>query len=244
MLYLEIPINGGDQAEPAARRPIVSGHSHDTGVVPQAATHDLRKRQPTVSCDDSIAACQFQIALLDEGRRGREYELIDLSNASMDDRQKASVEFEINPSRQLRKPTPSVGVDLGAGIRKPARRQLLTGTAGREPATAVVSAERQLFIAIAHDDSYAGCTDEIDRGRRIAAIGGQVASADRLLSCDAEPFGLRKHCSRRREIAIRPAENENGPINTNERSCVQPFTPGWKGFTLPKLLPALKVKSL
>jgi hypothetical protein len=63
-------------------------------------------------CDDSIAPCQLKIALLDEGRRGGEYELIDLSNASMDDRQEASVEFEINPSRQLRKPTPSVAVDL------------------------------------------------------------------------------------------------------------------------------------
>ena len=89
----------------------------------------------------------------------------------------------------------SVDADLGAGIRKPARRQLLTGTAGREPATAVISAQRQLFIAIAHDDSNAGCADEIDRGRRIAAIGGQVAGADRLLSCDAEPFGLRKHAA-------------------------------------------------
>ena len=170
--------------------------------------------------------------------------MIDLRDASMDDRHKVSVEFEINPSRQLRKLTPSVGVDLGAGIRKPARRQLLTGTSKREPATAVISAERKLFIAIAHDDSYAGCADEIHCGRRIAAIGGQVASADRLLACNAEPFGLRQHCSRRREIAVRPAENENGPVNTNERSCVQPFTPGWKGLTLPKLLPTLKVKSL
>jgi hypothetical protein len=244
MLYLEMPINGGDKAEPSARRPIVSGHSHDTGVVPQAAIHNLRKRQPTMPGDDCVAPCQLQIALLDEGRRGREYELIDLPNASMDDRQKASVKFEINPSRQLRKPTPSVGIDLGAGIRKPASRQLLTGTAGCEPATAVISAERQLFIAIAHDDGYAGYTDEIDCGRRLAAIGGQVASADRLLSCDAEPFGLRKHCSRRREIAIRPAENENGPVNTNERSCVQPFYSGVEGITLPKLLPTLKVKSL
>src|SRR5215813_5125358 len=190
MLYLETPINRCDQAEPAARRPIVSGHSHDTGVVPQAAIQGLRKWQPTMPCDDSIAPCQLQIALLDEGRRGGEYELIDLADASMDDRQEASVEFEINPSRQLRKPTASVGADLGASIRKPARRQLLTGTAGREPATAVISAERQLFIAIAHDDSYAGCADEIDRGGRIAAISGQVASADRLLSRDAEPFGL------------------------------------------------------
>src|SRR5215831_6616782 len=147
----------------------------------------------------------------------------------MDDRQETSVEFEINSSRQLRKPMPSVGVDLGAGIRKPTRRKLLTGTAGREPATAVISAKRQLFIAIAHDDSYAGCADEIDRGRRIAAIGGQVASADRLLSSDAEPSGLRKHCSRRREIAVRPAENENGPINMNERCCVQPFYSGLAG---------------
>src|SRR5262245_16812927 len=125
----------------------------------------------------------------------------------MDDRQKASVELEINPSRQLRKPTPSVGVDVGAGIRKPARRQLMTGAAGGEPATAVISAQRQLFIAIAHDDSDAGCADEIDSGRWISAIGRQVASADRLLSRDAESFGLRKHSSRRREIAIRPAEN-------------------------------------
>jgi hypothetical protein len=90
----------------------------------------------------------------------------------------------------LCKPTAAISADLGAGIRKPARRQLLTGTAGREPATAVISAQRQLFIAIAHDDSHAGCADEIDRGGRIAAISGQVASADRLLSRDAEPFGL------------------------------------------------------
>jgi hypothetical protein len=158
--------------------------------VPQATIHDLRKRQATMPCDDSIAPCQLQIALLNKGRRGGEYELIDLPNASMDDCQEVSVELEINPSRQLPKPMPSVGVGLGAGIRKPARRQLLTGTAGREPATAVVSAERQPFIAIAHDDSYAGCADEIDGGRRIAAVGGQVASADRLLSRDAEPFGL------------------------------------------------------
>src|SRR5262245_28303546 len=117
--------------------------------------------------DDSIAPCQLQIALLDEGRRGPEYKLIDLLNASMDDRQKAPVKFEIYSSRQLCKPTPSVGVDLGAGKRKPARRQLLTGAAGCEPATAVISAERQLFIAIAHDDSYAGCADKIDGGGRI-----------------------------------------------------------------------------
>ena len=155
--------------------------------------------------------------------------MIDLLNSSMNDRQKASVKFEINPSRQLCKPMASANPDLGAGIRKPVRRQLLTSTAGREPATAVISAERQLFIAIANDDSYAGCADEVDRGRRIAAIGGQVAGADRLLSRDAEPLGLRKHCSRRREVAIRPAENENGPVNANERSCVQPFTPDWKG---------------
>src|SRR5262249_30083872 len=244
MLYLETPINGGDQTEPAARRPIVSRHSHNTGVVPQAAIHDLRKRQPTMPCNNSIAPCQSQIALLDEGRRGGEYEFIDLPNASMDYRQEASVEFEINPSRQLGKPTPGVSVDLGAGISKPARRQLLTGAVGRESAIAVISVERQLFIAITHDDSYAGCADEVDCGRRIAAIGGQVASADRLLSCDAEPFGLCQHCSRRCEIAVRPAENENGPVNANARSCVQPFTPGWKGLTLPKLLPTLKVKSL
>src|SRR5262249_40840768 len=232
MLYSEIPTNGGDQAEPAARRAIVSGHSHHTGVVPQAATHGLRKRQPEVSGDDSIAACQFQIALLDEARRGREYELIDLPNASMDDRQTASVELEINPPRQLRKPTARVGADLGAGIRKPARRQLLTGAARRETATAVIGAERKLLIALAHDDSYAGGAEgggggEIEGGRGMAAVGGEVASADRWLTCDAEPFGLRKDRSRRREIAIRPAENENGPVNTNERSCVQPFTPGW-----------------
>ena len=108
MLYVETPISGRDQAEPAARRPIVSGHSHDTGVMPEAAIHDLRKRQPTMPCDDSITPCQLQIALLDEGRRGCEYELIDLLSASMDDRQKASVEFEINPLRQLCKPAPSI----------------------------------------------------------------------------------------------------------------------------------------
>ena len=159
MIYSQTPINGGDQAEPAARRPIVSGHTHDTGVVPEAAIHDLRKRQPTMSCDDSIAPCQMQIALLDGGRRGREYELIDLLNASVDDRQKASLEFEINPSWQLCKPMTSVDADLGAGIRKPAQGQLLTGTAGREPATAVISAKRQLFITIAHDNSYAGSAD-------------------------------------------------------------------------------------
>jgi hypothetical protein len=192
---LETPINGGDEAEPAARRPIVSGHSHDTGIVPQAAIHDLRKRQPTMPCDDAIAPCQFQIALLDERRRGAEYELIDLPNASMDDREKASVEFEVNPSRQLRKPTPSVCVDLGAGIGKPARRQLLTGTSGREPASAVIGAEGQLFIAIAHDDSYAGCADEIDCGRRVAAIGGQVPGADRRRNRRREslPCGARQH---------------------------------------------------
>src|SRR5262249_58153431 len=126
MLYSEIPINGGDQAEPAPRRAIVSGHSHHTGVVPEAAAQVLRKRQPAVSGDDSIAACQFQIALLDEARRGREYELIDLPNASMDDRQTASVELEINPPRQLRKPTARVGAHLRAGIRKPPPTQLLT----------------------------------------------------------------------------------------------------------------------
>jgi len=49
----------------------------------------------------------------------------------------------------LCKPTAAISADLGAGIRKPARRQLLTGTAGREPATAVISAQRQLFIAMA-----------------------------------------------------------------------------------------------
>src|SRR3974377_2158867 len=200
MLDLQPLIDGGDQAEPAARRPVVSGHSHDTGVVPEAAIHDLRKRQPTMPCDDSITPCELQIALLDEGRRGREYELIDLLNAPMDDSQKAPVECEINSSRQLCEPAASIDADLGAGIGKPARRQLLTGTARHEPAAAIISAERQLFITIAHDDSYAGCADAIDRGRRIAAIGGQVAGADRSLSCNAEPFGLRKHCGGRGKI--------------------------------------------
>src|SRR5262245_61608114 len=232
MLYFKTSIDGADQAEPATRRPIVSGHSHHTGVVPQATIQDLRKRQPTMPCDNSIAPGQLQIALFDEGRRGGEYELIDLPNRSMDDRQQPFVKLEINPSRQLCKPTASVSADLGPGIRKPARGQLLTGAAGCEPATAVISAERQLFIAIPHDDSYAGCADEIDRGGRIAAIGGQVASADRLVSCDAEPFGFRQYCGGRREVAIRPAKNEDGPVNTNEWSFVQPLLRAGRALTL------------
>src|SRR5262245_32909140 len=202
MLYFKTSIDRADQAEPATRRPIVSGHSHHTSIVPQATIQDLRERQPTMPCDNSIAPGQLQIVLFDGGRRGGEYELIDLPNRSMDDRQKPFVKLEINPSRQLCKPTASVRPDLGAGIRKPVRGQLLTGAAGCEPATAVISAERQLFIAIAHNDSYAGCADNIDRGRRIAAIGGQVAGADRLLSCDLEPLGFSKYCGGCREVAI------------------------------------------
>src|SRR5262249_62095631 len=85
-----------------------------------------RNGPPAGLGDESIAAWQFKLALLAEARRGPEFELIDLPNASMEDRQTASVELEINPPRQLRKATARVGADLGAGIRKPARRQLLT----------------------------------------------------------------------------------------------------------------------
>src|SRR5215472_17459948 len=79
------------------RDPDVTARNEARAKVPLLALKTLWFNTGTL-CNITCRNCYIESspALLDEGRRGREYELIDLSNASMDDRQEASVEFEIN----------------------------------------------------------------------------------------------------------------------------------------------------
>src|SRR5450759_3609403 len=99
MLNFETLLNRRNDAEPDSWRSSVRRHPHCARIMPQAARDGLGERHATVPSYDAVHLGVVQLGGLNLSARRREYELIDLLDTAVHDRQSCPANWEIDTSR-------------------------------------------------------------------------------------------------------------------------------------------------
>src|SRR3984893_8249254 len=168
-----------------------------------------------MSCDDGICSGLIELAGFDGGCGGSKDKPVDAISTCGDRGKSRPANLDMDSPRQSRHPSPRAGIKLGGGMGKPGGRQSFTLAPFGKAAAAIRPTRSKALLAISHHNVTSAVAQELNRCRRVGAIGHDVTGTDGTPGRNAErcrAIEQRPGCF---QVAVRTAEEQQRSIGPN-----------------------------